>query len=214
MIPLPPLAEQKRIVAKVDELMALCDRLELRQQERETLHAALARATLARFAEAPTLANQTLLFHSSFSIPPSDLRKYILTLAVQGQLVLQDPNDEPAETSSNIDSLFDLPSNRRWRALGSLGLCRTGRTPATNEPQNYGERFPFIGPGQITPSGSFTAPEKATTSRGLENSTDAIASDILMVCIGGSIGKAAICVQPMGFNQQINSVRLKSALPE
>ena len=37
-------AEQKRIVAKVNELMVLCDRLETQQQERETRHAALARA--------------------------------------------------------------------------------------------------------------------------------------------------------------------------
>jgi len=94
---LPPLVEQKRIVAKVDELMALCDRLEAQQQERETRHTALARASLARFAEAPTPANLPFLFHSSFSIHPSDLRKSILTLAVQGKLVPQDPNDEPAE---------------------------------------------------------------------------------------------------------------------
>jgi type I restriction enzyme S subunit len=95
-IPLPPLAEQKRIVAKVDELMALCDRLEVQQQERETRHASLARASLARFADAPTPANLNLLFHKSYSIPPADLRKSILTLAVQGKLVPQDPNDEPA----------------------------------------------------------------------------------------------------------------------
>lgn len=95
--PLPPLAEQKRIVEKVDELMALCDRLEAQQQERETRHAALARASLARFAEAPTPANLDWIFHSAFSIPPSDLRKSILTLAVQGKLVPQDPNDEPAD---------------------------------------------------------------------------------------------------------------------
>ncbi len=98
-IPIPPLAEQKRIVAKVDELMALCDQLERQQQERETRHAALARATLARFADAPTPENLNFLFHSSFSIHPSDLRKSILTLAVQGKLVSQDPGDEPAEES-------------------------------------------------------------------------------------------------------------------
>ncbi|MDY0281005.1 MAG: restriction endonuclease subunit S [Salinivirgaceae bacterium] len=93
----PPLAEQKRIVAKVDELMALCDRLEVQQQGRVTRHATLARASLARFADAPIPANLQFLFHPSYTIAPADLRKSILTLAVQGKLVPQDPNDEPAE---------------------------------------------------------------------------------------------------------------------
>jgi type I restriction enzyme S subunit len=84
------LAEQKRIVAKVDELMALCDRLEAQQQEREAQARQLARASLARFTEAPTPANLNHLFHSSFPILPSDLRKSILALAVQGKLVPQD----------------------------------------------------------------------------------------------------------------------------
>jgi type I restriction enzyme S subunit len=96
-IPIPPLTEQKRIVAKVDELMALCDRLEAQQQEREEQASQLARASLARFADAPTPANLEYLFHSSFIISPSSLRKSILTLAVQGKLVPQDPNDEPAD---------------------------------------------------------------------------------------------------------------------
>jgi len=93
-VPLPPLAEQKRIVAKVDELMALCDRLETQQQERDTRHAALARASLARFAAAPTPANLKLLFHPSYAVTPADLRKTILNLAVRGKLVPQDPKDE------------------------------------------------------------------------------------------------------------------------
>jgi type I restriction enzyme S subunit len=96
-VPLPPLAEQKRIVAKVDELMALCDRLEAQQQERGARHAVLARASLARLADAPTPANLEFLFHKSYTISPADLRKSILTLAVQGKLVPQDPNDESAE---------------------------------------------------------------------------------------------------------------------
>jgi|CXWL01.1.fsa_nt_gi type I restriction enzyme S subunit len=123
--PIPPLAEQKRIVAKVDELMALCDRLEAQQQERETRHAALARASLARFADAPTPANLNFLFHPSYTIPPSDLRKSILTLAVQGKLVSQDPNDKPAEereavapltdnAESEIEPPFALPDS--WQA--------------------------------------------------------------------------------------------------
>jgi len=211
---LPPLAEQQRIVAKVDELMALCDRLALQQEERETRHAALARASLARFAEAPTPANLQWIFHQSYAIPPAALRKAILTLAVQGKLVPQDPNDEPAEASSESEALFDIPSGWQWKLLGELGLCRTGKTPPTSDPTNYGLGFPFIGPGQITPSGNFIASEKTITSKGLENSTEANVSDILMVCIGGSIGKAAVCQEPFGFNQQINSVRLERDLPE
>ena len=116
--PLPPLAEQKRIVAKVDELMALCDRLEAQQQERATKHAALARASLARFADAPIVSNLKFLFHESYSIPPADLRKSILTLAVQGKLVPQDPNDEPAE------ALLERIRKAR-RALAENGEVKT-----------------------------------------------------------------------------------------
>jgi type I restriction enzyme, S subunit len=95
-IGLPPLPEQKRIVAKVDELMALCDRLEGQLQERDTRHAALARSSLARFAEATTPANLNYLFHDAYAIEPADLRKIILALAVEGKLVSRNPDEEPA----------------------------------------------------------------------------------------------------------------------
>ena len=105
-IPLPPLAEQRRIVAKVDELMALCDRLEAQLKERDVKQAALARAALAKFTEDPTPENLQLLFHPSYSIMPADLRKSILTLAVLGKLVPQDPRDEPAEVlAAELESL-------------------------------------------------------------------------------------------------------------
>jgi type I restriction enzyme S subunit len=155
------------------------------------------------------------LFHNSYDIPPSELRKSILTLAVQGKIVPQDPEDEPAaESSPGIDALFEIPTSWQWKPLGVLGLCRTGKTPPTSDPSNFGTGFPFIGPGQITPSGHIIASEKTITYKGLENSTTAYDNDILMVCIGGSIGKAAICRATLGFNQQINSLRVARDLPE
>ena len=104
--PLPPLAEQHRIVAKVDELMALCDRLEATQEERETTRTRLAMASLARL-NAPDLDQATFRQHATFALDnlaplttrPEQvkaLRQTILDLAVRGKLVPQDPNDEPA----------------------------------------------------------------------------------------------------------------------
>jgi type I restriction enzyme S subunit len=141
--PLPPLAEQKRIVAKVDELMALCDRLEAQQQERDEQASALARASLARFAEAPTLANLNLLFHKSYSIAPTDLRNTILTLAVQGRLLPQDSKDESVDvllkrclaertklkrtTATAVQAIaadktlgYAIPVSWRWQTLDDL----------------------------------------------------------------------------------------------
>jgi type I restriction enzyme S subunit len=165
-VPLPPLAEQKRIVAKVDELMALCDRLEVQQQEREARHAALARASLARFADAPTPASLNFLFHNSYTIPPADLRKSILTLAVQGKLVLQDPNDEPAEeligriestkeqlikqrtikrvaveANPSGDACEPLPHGWLWTRLGNSFDVRDG---THDTPKYTTEGFPLI----------------------------------------------------------------------
>ncbi|QSA97492.1 restriction endonuclease subunit S [Methylococcus sp. EFPC2] len=150
---LPSLAEQKRIVAKVDELMALCDRLEAQQKERQEKHAALARASLARFAEAPTPANLDFLFHKSYDITPADLRKTILTLAVQGKLIPQVPNDEPAAatfarlaTSASETGDDDLPECWLSVPLGKLGEWRGGGTPSKSRPDFWSGELPWVSP--------------------------------------------------------------------
>ena len=104
LIPLPPLAEQHRIVAKVDELMALCDRLEAARKDREAKRDRLSAASLARLntpdPETFTAdARFTLEALPALTTRPNQikqLRQTILNLAVRGKLVPQDPNDEPA----------------------------------------------------------------------------------------------------------------------
>ena len=104
--PLPPLAEQHRIVAKVDKLIALCDRLEAARAAREQRRDQLTAAGLARLS-APGPDASTFRAHAHFAVDRlpvltarSDqvarLRRTILNLAVRGRLVQQDPNDEPA----------------------------------------------------------------------------------------------------------------------
>lgn len=107
VIGLPPLEEQKRIVAKVDELMRLCDELEARQQARRESRVRLNNATLAPLNNAASLApeefeqaaarladNFAALYDSAETV--SKLRSTILQLAVQGKLVPQDPNGQSA----------------------------------------------------------------------------------------------------------------------
>lgn len=105
-VPLPPLAEQHRIVAKVDELMALCDQLEAARAEREAVRDRMAAASLARLT-APDADPAAFQAHATFTLDNltplttrpdqiKPLRQTILNLAVRGKLVDQDPNDEPA----------------------------------------------------------------------------------------------------------------------
>ena len=103
--PLPPLAEQHRIVARVDELMALCDWLEAAQGKRERHRDRLVAASLHRLEEPGEEAvfRESARFYLSHLTPLTtrpehiqQLRRTILNLAVRGKLVPQDSSDEPA----------------------------------------------------------------------------------------------------------------------
>ncbi|MEI8603629.1 restriction endonuclease subunit S [Shewanella sp. PP-Sp27a-2] len=121
LVPTPPLKEQHRIVAKVDELMSLCDALEAQTEAsiaaHQTLVETLLNALLLPQATANTASQSDIslerpftnrfdkdwqrvaehfdtLFTTAASI--DTLKQTILQLAVMGKLVKQDPNDEPA----------------------------------------------------------------------------------------------------------------------
>jgi len=101
---LPPLAEQHRIVAKVDELMILCNRLEAARDERETTRDRLTAGSLARlnapdpetFQDGARFALNALPVLTTRPEQIKPLRQTILNLAVRGKIVPQDPKDEPA----------------------------------------------------------------------------------------------------------------------
>jgi type I restriction enzyme, S subunit len=148
IIPLPPLAEQRRIVAKIDQLMARCDELEKlridRSQRLLTVHiAALDRLLTAKdsseFSTAWSFITQH--FGELYSVKENvvELRKTILQLAVMGKLVRQDPNDEPVDLllarilieqkqlksgklkESQLQPLeYSIPKHWKWQCLDSI----------------------------------------------------------------------------------------------
>nr|HBW9458700.1 restriction endonuclease subunit S [Klebsiella pneumoniae] len=105
LIPCAPVAEQHSIVAKVNELMALCDQLEQQSLISLEAHQQLVETLLATLVDSQHAEDLTenwarisqhfdTLFTTEASIDA--LKQTILQLAVMGKLVPQDPNDEPA----------------------------------------------------------------------------------------------------------------------
>lgn len=201
-VPTPPLAEQKQIVAKVDELMALCDRLEAQQQERQTRHAALARASLARFADAPTPANLDFLFHPSYTIDPADLRKSILTLAFQGRLV----NEQVGALPWTMRRLKDLTTK-----IGS------GSTPLGGKESYKPEGTPLIRSmnvhfGKFVRDGLVFIDDQQAAK--LDHVT-VEAGDVLLNITGASIGRVTVAPDDMAgarVNQHVAIVRSNGEL--
>ena len=129
-IPLPPLAEQKRIVEKVDELMALCDRLAAAKQTRDDLRQKLRGSAIAALMNAETdeaLEKSWAIVRDNWqtiSQDPKDvddLRRSNLQLAVKGKLVSQNSEDKLAKlTLSEI-------------AIEQQKLAQTGKLKKDNE---------------------------------------------------------------------------------
>lgn len=186
-IPIPPFAEQRRIVEKVEQLLGLCDELAARQAAQREKRQRLVGATLDRLvstrnpAEFPTHAHRLRnhfdqLFDTPTTIP--QLRQTILQLAVQGKLVPQDPNDEPAEVLrlrvlgslcdmidddqrrrierlsdvSPDDGPFDLPPGWTWAKFPELGRFGRGKSRhrPRNEPKLYTNGiYPLVQTGDV-----------------------------------------------------------------
>ena len=202
IIPLPPLEEQHRIVAKIEEILPYIDKYDKAYTKLEA-------------------------FNKKF---PEDMKKSILQMAMQGKLVEQRPEEGTADelyeqivaekaqlikagkikkekplpeiTEDKIP--FEIPSSWKWVRLSQAGFTQTGNTPSKTHPEYFGSTIPFVGPGDIA-NGKISF-SKGLSEAGRDVARVAYADSILQVCIGGSIGKCAICNQEVTFNQQINTI--------
>ncbi len=236
LIPLPPVAEQHRIVAKVDELMALCDQLEVARAEREAVRDTFALSTLARLntpdpetfvADAYfALANLAPLTTRSDQI--KQLRQTILNLAVRGKLIERETKDgsgiEFMATFANIDQVKGR--GRRVIATSKIEpsekyldiphhwswarIYELGVTQTGNSPSSANPDL-F---GDFIPfvkpgdldGSSIFYDGPGLSEEGVTQSRLAPAATVMMVCIGATLGKVNITDRNVCFNQQINSV--------
>jgi len=135
-IPLPPLAEQKRIVAKVDELMKLCDELEARQAKQRETGARLTKSALDALATAEgpeelAVAWERVVGNFEGLVSRADdvkkVRETVLDLAVTGKLNQEDPMDAPLEEHHG--------PNARVQHLSRARTSRTEPLPPVDQSQ-------------------------------------------------------------------------------
>ena len=205
LIPLPPLAEQKRIVAKIEELLPLIDRYEQAWSKLED-------------------------FNKCF---PVDMQKSILQMAIQGKLVPQVPEEgtgeelfqqiqaekqrlikagtikkeKPLPEITEDEVPFDIPDSWKWVYIGDLFQHNTGK--ALNSSDKSGNPMEYITTSNVYWN-SFTL-DKLKTMLFTEAEVDkcTVQKGDLLVLEGGDVGRAAIWNYdfPMRIQNHIHKLR-------
>ena len=217
LLPVPPLAEQERIVARIQE----------------------AEQVIENYALKATAIQKLQDFF------PGTLKKSILQEAVQGKLVPQDPSDEPAEAlleriraekqrlikegkikkdkhesvifrrdNSHYEKLdgverciddelpFEIPESWEWVRLGNIGDWGSGATPSRTHPEYYDGSIPWLKTGDLTDSYITDIPE-GISQLALEKTSVRLneSGSVLMAMYGATIGKLGILTYPATTNQ-------------
>ena len=238
---IPPLAEQHRIVAKVDELLALCDQLEAARTAREDTRDRLTKASLARLS-APGTDVPAFRSHARFAVDAlpaltaradqvKNLRQTILSLAVRGRLVEQDPEDEPASellqrtekpplparyakrSPESIPGDCGLSINRPeipsppgwlWVPLVQVARIESGHTPSRSRADWWGGDVPWMGlvDARLHNDGRIFNTIQHTNEAGLANSAARLLPEGT-VCFSrtASVGYVVIMGRPMATSQ-------------
>ena len=211
-IPVPPLAEQHRIVAKVDELMALCDQLEQQQTHSLEAHQALVETLLCTLTSAASHQELTeawariadhfdALFATEYSI--EQLKQAILQLAVMGRIVPQDSRDVPAATSlkrSNVEltrwavgpdeQRYSIPRSWIWLRFGGVGDQRLGKM--LDARKNSGELRRYLRNTNVQWMRFDLDDVKELRIESKERDELRLRSGDLLICEGGEPGRCAI----------------------
>lgn len=183
LIPLPPLAEQHRIVAKIEELLPLVEQYGKAQAELDELNSAL----------------------------PDKLKKSVLQEAIQGRLVPQDANDEPAsellkrirkekeqlvkegklkkkdldcKPIENDEIPFEIPKGWEWVRLGEIGFFVRGN--GIKRAETFPKGCPCVRYGEMytTYKIKFSQVKSFTTKDIFEKCQKVKSGDILMALTG------------------------------
>jgi len=232
IFPLPPLSEQHRIVAKVGQVMALCDRLEAARSEHQDQRHKLAAAAHfhlnngasaeAAFQHARFYVNHIPTISASPEQIPA-LREAILNLAVRGQIVPQEKNDEPVSKllerihtqqqrlavsgeiprpkPSTVDAELAFEPPQNWEIVNLGRLCNVVTSGSRGWAEYYAESGPKFIRAQNIRFGKLRLDDLACVnppkkSEGMR--TQVANGDLLVVITGAGVTNPALLEEDLG----------------
>ncbi len=210
MIPVPPLAEQKRIVAKIEELLPYLDRYEKAWNRLED-------------------------FNRRF---PVDMQKSILQMAIQGKLVEQRPEEgtgeelyqqiqaekqalikagkikkeKPLPEIAEDEVPFEIPEGWKWVRLPSVSSSCLGKM--LDRQKNSGSLMPYLRNVNVR-WGSFDLMDLLEMKfEDVEDDRFLIRKNDLVMCEGGEPGRCAIWTDeiPIHFQKACHRIRFAQSL--
>ncbi|MDO5748005.1 MAG: restriction endonuclease subunit S, partial [Actinomycetaceae bacterium] len=135
MIPIPPVAEQERIVAKLEKLMPLIDQLAELERERENLDRTFFKALEAAILQAATSGHLTLQHPEDGTAADllADIARDKKSLIEAGKLKKQKPLPPVTED----EQPFEVPKSWMWTRLGELASAKSGKATVLNPPTEF-----------------------------------------------------------------------------
>ena len=141
----------------------------------------------------------------------------ILDLAINGKLVAQDPNEEPAsellkrinpkaEITCDNGQYGKIPEGWSLCQLGDIGEIITGNTPTKDIAEYYGDSIPFYKPTDLDKGKCVKNASENLSILGFEQARKLPINSILVTCIGATIGKTGLITAEGSCNQQINAI--------
>ena len=188
IVPLPPFAEQKRIVAKIEELLPLADRYAASYEKLEQ-------------------------FNAKF---PESMRKSILQYAIQGKLVEQRAGEgtgeelyqqiqvekqrlihekkikkeKPLAEISEDEIPFDIPKSWKWVRIPEIGTSSLGKT--LNKSIDAGKEVPYLCSINVYWEGINLDQVKTAKFSALDMEKYLLQRGSLLICEGGDVGRSAV----------------------
>ena len=191
IFPLPPLAEQKRIVAAIEKFMPLIEEYGKKETELKALNeqiGALTKKAILQEAVQGKLVPQIAAEGNAKDLL-EEIKKEKAKFIKEGKIKKEKPLPEITED----EIPFDIPENWCWCRLGEIGDWKAGSTPSRSNPELYNGNIPWLKTGDLTDGDINEIPE-CISKKALESCSMRLnpIGSVLIAMYGATIGKLGI----------------------